>query len=80
MAPIMEQLGRCVADKGLKVNAGKSKVMIGSSGGKMIANSGKWPGGKGVKANSIQCTVCIKWMHKRYSGVCNMFWVQVLYK
>ena len=39
MAPTMEQLGRRVADwrasllgKGLKVNAGKYKVMVGSSG------------------------------------------------
>ena len=39
MAPTMEQLGRRVADwrasllgKGLKVNAGKLKVMVGSSG------------------------------------------------
>ena len=52
MAPTMEQLGRRVADwrasllgKGLKVNAGKSRVMVGSSGGKMIVNSGKWPWG-----------------------------------
>ena len=68
MAPTMEQLGRRVADwrasllgKGLKVNAGKSKVMVGSSGGKIIVNSGKWPCGvcgKGVQANSVQCTVC----------------------
>ena len=29
--------------KGLKVNAGKSKVMVGSSGGKTIVNSEKWP-------------------------------------
>ena len=46
-------------DKGLNVNAGKSKVMVGSSGGKMIVNSGKWPCGvcgKGVQANSVQCT------------------------
>ena len=50
MAQTMEQLGRRVADwraillgKGLKVNAGKSKVMVGSSGGKMLVNSGKWP-------------------------------------
>ena len=67
---IMEQLGRWVADwrasllgKGLKVNAGKSKVMVGSSGGKMIVNSGNWPCGicgKGVQANSVQCTVCKK--------------------
>ena len=67
MAPTMEQLGRRVAewrasllDKGLKVNAGKSKVMVGSSGGKMIVNSRKWPCvcRKGVQANSVQCTVC----------------------
>ena len=47
--------------KGLKVNAGKSKVMVGSSGGKMIVNSGKWTCGvcgKGVQANSVQCTLC----------------------
>ena len=79
MAPTMEQLGRRVADwrasllgKGLKVNAGKSKVMVGSSGGKMIVNVGKWPCGvcgKGVQANSVQCTVCKKWIHKRCSGV-----------
>ena len=70
MAPAMEQLGRRVADwraslrgKGLKVNAGKSKMMVGSSGGKMIVNSGKWPCGvcgKGVQANYVQCTVCKK--------------------
>ena len=48
MAPTMEQLGRRVADWraglfgiGLKMDAGKSKVMVGSSGGKMIVNSGK---------------------------------------
>ena len=35
--------------------------MVGNSGGKMIVNSGKWPCGvcgKGVQANSVQCTVC----------------------
>ena len=79
MAPTMEQLSRRVADwrasllgKGLKVNAGKSKVMVGSSGGKMIVNSRKWPCGvcgKGVQANSVQCTVCKRWIHKRCSGV-----------
>ena len=48
------------------------KVMVGSSGGKMIVNSGKWPCGvcgKGVQANSIQCTECKKLIHKRCSGV-----------
>ena len=70
----MEQLDRPVAewrtsilDKGLNVNAGKFKVMVGSSGRKMIVNSGKWHSGvcgKGVQANSVQCTVCKKWVHK----------------
>ena len=78
MAPTMEQLGRRVTEwrdsllgKGLKVNAGKSKVMVGSSGGKMIVNSRKWPCvcGKGVQQNSVQCTVCKKKIHKRCSGV-----------
>ena len=59
-------------DKGLKVNAGKSKVMVRSSCGKMIVNSGKWPCGvcgKGVQTNSVQCTICKQWIHKRCSGV-----------
>ena len=48
-APTMEQPDRRVAewgaslmDKGLKVNPGKSRVMVGSSGGEMIVN---WPCG-----------------------------------
>ena len=67
MAPTMEQLGRRVADwrasllgKRFKVNAGKSKVMVGSSGGKMIVNcgkmivnSGKWPCGVCGKLCSV---------------------------
>ena len=76
MAPTMEQIGRRVAvwrdillDKGLKVNTGKSKVMVGSSGGKMIENSGKWPCGKGVQANYVKYTVCKKWIHKPCSGL-----------
>ena len=54
------------------MNAGKSKVMVGSSGGKMIVNSEKWPCrvcGKGVQANFLQCTVCKKIIHKLCSGV-----------
>ena len=72
MAPTMEHLGRCVTewrarllDKGLKVNAGNTKVMAGCCGG-------KWPcgvRGKGVQATTGQCTVCKKMIHKRRSGV-----------
>ena len=60
IAQTMEQLGRRVAewrasflDKGLKVNAGKSKLMVGSSGGKMIVNSGKWSCGVCGKLYSV---------------------------
>ena len=55
------------------MNAGKFKLMVGGSGGRMIVYSGKWPCGvcgKGVYANSVQCTVCIKWTNKRCSAVC----------
>ena len=79
-APTMERLGTRVAewrasllDKGLKVNTGKSKVMVGSSGGKMFLNSGKWPigiRGKGVHANSVQCTVCKKTMDSQAVQCC----------
>ena len=64
----MEQVGRHVAeyrasllDKGMKVNAGKFKLMVDSIGGKIMVNSGKCPCGvcgKVVQANSVQCTVC----------------------
>ena len=72
----MEQLGELVAecrvsllDKGLKVNAGKSKVMVAEVG---RLKSGKCPCcvcGKGVQVNSVQCTVCKKWIYKRCIGV-----------
>ena len=69
MAPTMEQLGRRVADwrasllgKGLKVNAGKFKVMVGSSGGKMIVNNGFTNGGVcgdlSREANGFRCRRC----------------------
>ena len=63
MAPIMEQLGRRVAewrasllDKGLEVNAGNFNAMVGISGGKMIVNSGKWPH---VKIGLTSAVVCV---------------------
>ena len=43
--------------------------MLGSSGGKMIINFGKWPCdvcGKEVHASSVKCTVCTKLIDKRW--------------
>ena len=75
MTPKMEQLDRCVSEwRASLLNKGlqESKVMVGSTGGKMIINYGNWSCcvcGKGVKANSVQCTICTKWIHKRCSGM-----------
>jgi hypothetical protein len=58
--------------KGLRVNMGKTKVMCGNVGTWQMENSGKWPFGvcrKGVGANSIVCTACKQWVHRRCSGL-----------
>ena len=72
MAPTMEQLCKIVAEwrasllgKGLKVNAGNTKVMVGSSGGKWSCGVHR----KRVQATTGQCTVCKKLIHKWRSGV-----------
>ena len=58
--------------KGLKVNVGKTKVMNCKVGSVPLEESSKWPCGvcsKGVGNNSILCTQCKKWVHKRCSKV-----------
>ena len=49
--------------KGLKVNVGKTKVMVGGEGAGDVEEVGPWPCGvcgKGVGRNSIKCTGCSK--------------------
>ena len=48
--------------KGLKVNAGKSKVMVGSRVRRRIVNSGKWP-----------CGVCRKGVQEKLCSVPSMY-------
>jgi len=58
--------------KGLKMNAGKTKVMFRCSMKDRVEEKGKWPCGvckKGVGNNAILCHGCKKWIHKRCSGV-----------
>ena len=46
--------------------------MVGSSDGKIIVNSGKWPGGicgKGVQANTVKWTLCKRWIHKMTTAI-----------
>lgn len=62
----------CLVGKGLKVNAEKSKVMVTDGVSGVMSETGAWPCGvcgKGVAANSLQCTGCRKWVHRMCSGV-----------
>ena len=60
-------------DKGLRVNMDKTKILVCCA--KPVQSgkpSAKWlcgVYGKGVGRNSILCTQCGKWIHKRCSGV-----------
>src|SRR5260221_614300 len=58
--------------KGSKVNVGKAKIMLGGCGMGDVEESGKWHYGvcrKGVGSDSLQCTSCLKWVHKKCSGI-----------
>ena len=59
-------------EKGLRVNLGKTKVMRCRDGAGQVLKSGKYPCGvcgKGVGANSIKCTSCHAWIHKKCSKI-----------
>ena len=58
--------------KGLRVNMGKTKVMICGSTLNSLKDSGKHPCSvcrKGVGANSIFCSGCKLWVHKKCSDI-----------
>ena len=58
--------------KGLRVNAGKTKIMICGTGLDLLQSSGKFPCAvcrTGVGSNSIFCNACKHWVHKKYSGL-----------
>ena len=59
-------------NKGLRINMGKTKVMICEKGLDTINSSGKYPCSvcrKGVQINSIFCISCNAWVHKKCSGI-----------
>ena len=65
------QWKECMELKGLKLNIEKTKVMRSGKSGGEIVKTGRWPCavcGKGVGANSIQCSDRCGWVHKRCSG------------
>ena len=58
--------------KGLRVNAGKAKVMWCRLSMGQAEDSGEYPCGvcrEGVGNNSIFCVECRRWVHKRCSGI-----------
>ena len=61
--------------RGLKVNMAKTKLMISGTSASEPVQLGRYPCsvcGKGVGVNSILCTCCEKWCHKRCSGLLNL--------
>ena len=82
LAIITESLEECVRrlltwkeameKKGLRVNAGKTKIMIYCMGVDLLQSSGKFPCGDcctGVGSNSVFCYACKYWVHKKCSGL-----------
>ena len=59
-------------EKGLRVNMKKTKFMVSGAGLNVLKDSGKFPCAvcrKGVGANSICCSSCKFWVHKKCSGL-----------
>ena len=59
-------------ERGMKINMEKTKVMITGEAPAKREEVGRFPCGccgKGVGNNSIYCTLCRKWCHKRCSGL-----------
>ena len=58
--------------KGLRVNAGKTKIMICGTGLDLLQSSDEFPcaiRSTGVGSNSIFCNDCKYWVHKKCSGL-----------
>ena len=63
---------KAMEKKGLRVNAGKTKVMICGTGLDLLHSSGEYPCAVcrfGVGNNSIYCNGCKHWVHKKCSGL-----------
>ena len=58
--------------KGLRVNMGKTKIMVSGVNLQTLKDSGEYPCSvcrKGVGSNSIYCAGCSHWVHKKCSCV-----------
>ena len=72
---VLERFSRwksAMESKGLKINIGKTKILITGKERETIVCSGEFPCGvcgRGVGQNSLTCAECNKWIHKRCSGL-----------
>jgi len=56
----------------MRVNMNKTKVTISGEWPQVKQKAVKWPCdvcGRGVGNNSIHCTGCQKWVHRKCSGI-----------
>ena len=61
-----------VENRGMRANINKIKVMISGEWQKVTQKAVRWlcgVCGRGVGNNSIQCTGCKKWVHRKCSGI-----------
>jgi len=61
-----------VENIGIRVNTNKTKVMIDGEQQKATQKAVRWPCdvcGRDVGNNSIQCTSCQKWVHRKCGGI-----------
>ena len=61
-----------IEKKGLRVNMGKTKLMVSGLNLDVLRKSGKYPCGvcqAGMGRNAIQCGDCRQWVHKKFSGI-----------
>ena len=56
----------------MRVDMNTTKGMISGEREKLRQKAARWPCrvcSKGVGSNSLQCTSCQKWVHKKCSGI-----------
>jgi len=61
-----------VGNTGIRVNMNETKVMISGEWQKVMQKAVRWPCGvcdSGVGSNSMQCTSCQKWVHKKCNAI-----------
>ena len=59
-------------NKGLRVNLTKTKIMVSGPDLQTLKDSGQYPCGvcrSGVGSNSLLCSGCNHWVHKKCSGI-----------